>query len=99
MKVIALALISMGLAANAGATMASLKLFKAKYPAATEISKCAVCHEPDKKLNVYGIDLEKAGSDFAAVEALDSDGDGITNIDEINKNSFPGNKDSVPAAE
>jgi hypothetical protein len=99
MKMFAFALVSIVFATNAGATMNVLKAFKAKYPAAVEVSKCAVCHEPDKKLNVYGLDLEKNNSDFAAVEALDSDGDGVTNLDEITKNSFPGNKESVPAAE
>jgi hypothetical protein len=99
MKLIALALISMGLAANASAAMSDLKAFKAKYPTAAEISKCAVCHEPDKKLNVYGLDLQKNNKDFALIEALDSDGDGVTNLDEITKNTYPGDKNSVPAAE
>ena len=31
-----------------------------------------------------------ANHDFGAIEPKDSDGDGVTNINEINKRTFPG---------
>jgi len=65
---------------------------------------CAVCHASAKggKLNPYGADLAKqtapAGgkkltSDMLKkIESLDSDGDGMTNGEEIAKGRMPGTK-------
>jgi hypothetical protein len=39
------------------------------------------------------MDLQKANLDFVAIEALDSDGDGVANGEEINKGTSPGVKD------
>jgi murein L,D-transpeptidase YafK len=74
------------------------KDFTTKYPNAAALAKakCVICHEGGSKLNPYGQDLQKAAHDFAVIEALDSDGDTFNNIDEINADTFPGNKDSVP---
>jgi len=50
-------------------------------------------------LNPYGMDYHEAGSDPAAVtaiEALDSDSDGFTNIDEIAAVRYPGDADDDP---
>ncbi|OFZ70944.1 MAG: hypothetical protein A3K03_02870 [Bdellovibrionales bacterium RIFOXYD1_FULL_44_7] len=80
--------------ANAFGAMSDMKTFRNAYPKAKTISKCSVCHEPDKKLNYYGMDYEKANKDLKAIEALDSDGDTVTNIAEVNKNTFPGDKNS-----
>ena len=94
----------LGALATAGsllATMDDQKAFSAKYPDAKALAKCATCHTaamPKKgaaDLNGYGKDLkEKGGSpiDFAKVEALDSDGDGAKNIDEIKAGTNPGAK-------
>ncbi len=73
-----------------------LTTFNTKYDtSATKLNACATCHSDESfGLNAYGDDLEaQAGSvdaKLTAVEALDSDGDGISNIDEINAATWPG---------
>lgn len=82
--------------ASAFAKSKYLMEFKDEYEKATKIAKCALCHEPEgpPMLNYYGIDFMKAKHDFKAIETLDSDGDGVKNIDEINANTYPGDKES-----
>jgi cytochrome c553 len=60
---------------------------------------CTLCHESDGfAVNGYGADLAGANEDFAAIESLDSDGDGRTNGQEILDDcSAPG--DAVSATE
>lgn len=62
-------------------------------------AKCAVCHVGSTaKLNPYGADIHKAvgeksrltAADLKKVEGMDSDKDGISNIDEIKGDSLPG---------
>lgn len=65
---------------------------------------CGTCHVGAKggKLNPYGTDLMKAMTAaktkklsleiLKKVENLDSDGDGMKNLDEIKKDRFPGVK-------
>jgi hypothetical protein len=67
-------------------------------------AKCLVCHfdKSGKKLNLYGQDLKaamkQAGSKkvtpavLRAIEQLDSNGNGVKNIDEIKGDSLPGKK-------
>lgn len=57
-----------------------------------------------KTLNSYGLDYKNAGRNAAALQAIsgfDSDGDGFTNLAEINALTYPGeikdNPNSVPA--
>ncbi|MDQ7858402.1 MAG: hypothetical protein QN174_09770 [Armatimonadota bacterium] len=68
---------------------------------------CLVCHDkmPATKtgLNPYGVDVGKAAAGktldakvLAAVERLDSDKDGFSNIDEIRAGTHPGNPNSKP---
>jgi hypothetical protein len=69
--------------------------FNAKYQMrGSKLDSCMTCHTTQaggkENLNPYGTDLSAAGGDFAAIEGKDSDGDGITNIDEIKKETFPG---------
>ncbi len=68
-------------------------------------SRCLLCHtgyptsSPSiNTLNNYGNDYANSGYDFAAVETLDSDGDGYTNIAEILAGTYPGDAASRPAA-
>jgi hypothetical protein len=73
----------------------------------TAIDQCILCHATNNGPNIpstetppnpYGVALENNGLNFAAVESLDSDGDGFNNITEINARTFPGNSASRPAA-
>lgn len=104
-KVLITAICLMSLAPVAAfARPAYFKKFKAAYPAAEQLAaiSCQICHENEETYarNPYGMDVEKtvaAGAlDFAAIEALDSDGDGYTNIEEITADKAPGNKEEHP---
>jgi PKD repeat protein len=57
-------------------------------------SSCSLCHAQDNTshFNGYGRDLAENGSDYQAVENLNSDNDpnGSTNLEEINANTQPG---------
>ncbi len=68
---------------------------------------CVICHVSNgsPKLNPYGADLAKAmkeekagkllkGSVLKKVEGLDSDKDGVKNLDEIKKGTLPGDPKS-----
>lgn len=84
------------------------KVFNTHYKVApgSELGKagCAACHlsKANLKLNPYGTDmaaaLKKEGSKkltpqiLAKIEALDSDKDGVKNVDEIKKGLLPGAK-------
>lgn len=74
----------------------------AKYPTATNLESCGTCHNDfspgSTSLNPYGQDVDGALSGFnidqalTDVESTDSDGDGTTNLDEIESGDgfFPG---------
>ena len=98
MKAASIMLLFLGivLSESAMATMTHYKDLKATYPQYTKIT-CNTCH--DKKppvLNPYGQDVASAEYNFKSIESADSDGDGVTNIDEINHNTNPGDRESHP---
>jgi len=68
----------------------------ATYPSATNLESCGTCHVSfdgsNASTNPYGAAFGAAGFSFAAIEGDDSDGDGTSNIDEINSDAgfFPG---------
>ncbi len=64
----------------------------------TALNTCSVCHTTAPDLNPYGNDFLASGHDFAAIETLDSDGDGFNNLAEIQARTFPGDPASKPAA-
>jgi hypothetical protein len=84
-----------------GAPMASAKpnfltSFNQHYDTAgTRLDSCATCHNGEAR-NPYGRAYSGSGRNFAAIENLDSDGDGFTNLAEINALTFPGNPDDHP---
>lgn len=80
----------LGNQANAGNSYSPL--FNSQYPNSPLVNSCSVCHNGDDR-NDYSQDWALAGKDFTAIENLDSDGDGIINVDEINAGTHPG----VPA--
>jgi hypothetical protein len=79
--------------------------FNSRYgTSATVLNTCNLCHPGGDtgSYNPYGTDFLDAGSNtaaFAAIENLDSDGDGFTNIVEINARTFPGDPSSFPAGD
>jgi hypothetical protein len=99
MKPILLAVFLSLLASNAAAEPGFARLYRGKYgyePA------CTACHSEGggSPLNAYGEAFKKAGKTsaaFAAIEALDSDGDGAANLAEIKAKANPGAKQSNPA--
>ncbi|HEY3316441.1 MAG TPA: ammonia-forming cytochrome c nitrite reductase subunit c552 [Bacillota bacterium] len=69
------------------------------YPAlkGSKLDSCNVCHKADFSLNGYGSDFGAANHSFTAIESKDSDGDGFSNIAEINAKTLPGDASSKPA--
>jgi hypothetical protein len=75
--------------------------FNTKYDMrGSKLDSCLTCHTKQaggiENMNPYGTDFGKNNHDFAAIEGLDSDGDGVTNIDEIKAESFPGDPNDKP---
>jgi mono/diheme cytochrome c family protein len=74
--------------------------FVKQYPWTKEtgLNNCATCHMPAKQdfLNGYGLALRAARLDFARIEALDSDGDGRSNTQEIREGTNPGSHAQYP---
>jgi hypothetical protein len=86
-------------AGTAFATMDLQKDFLKKYPDSKV--KCGSCHakpmpkKDDAALNKFGTDMGKVKGkdgkyDFTALEKMDSDGDGVSNGDELKKGTNPG---------
>ena len=64
------------------------------------LGSCITCHVNSNGTggyNSYGVDWKGSGKNYTAIEGLDSDGDGYTNIDEILVDTFPGDAGSKPA--
>lgn len=96
-------LLIFGVALSAGPAVAlpgDLAAFVTRYPFTdeTRLDSCTTCHTAVPVLNPYGSDYLEAERDFAAIEPLDSDADGATNLDEIMALTFPGDATDVPEA-
>ena len=92
----------MGTLGIAAAYSSYLTSFASTYPASTSAStfSCGICHiDPagGGPRNGYGTAYANAGHNFPAIESLDSDGDGSTNIAEITAGTNPGDATSYPA--
>ncbi|WMW22971.1 PGF-CTERM sorting domain-containing protein [Methanolobus mangrovi] len=61
----------------------------------TRLDSCVICHTGPNggSLNSYG---RASGGNFVSIEDRDSDGDGFSNIDEINALTFPGDANDFP---
>ena len=99
------ALLVLALAASsAEAVSGYLATFETTYAQAknSRIDVCLLCHanaDPNTQgttRNSYGTAFGTASHSFAAIQAADSDGDGFTNLIEINAFSFPGNVADKP---
>ena len=92
-------------ARTASANTSDINNFTARYgfTSGTRIdpnSHCNVCHTSIPSLNAYGSAYRsngRSGSALAAIELADSDGDGFSNLTEINALTFPGDAADHPA--
>lgn len=85
---------------------AFLSHYKLKENTAFNDKSCGICHvsDADFEFNPYGAAVKKALSDsgasavdgavLASIESLDSDGDGVTNGEEVAAATFPGDATS-----
>lgn len=86
-----------------------LSIFNSKYgTASTSLSSCTLCHgnagtssiTAVRPLTSFGADYLAQGrgnaTSFGAIEPKDSDGDGFSNLTEIEARTFPGNVNSKP---
>ncbi|WP_370575762.1 PGF-CTERM sorting domain-containing protein [Methanomethylovorans sp.] len=65
----------------------------------TKLDACLNCHISSNgggPRNPYGMAYGGSDRDFASIESLDSDGDGFTNLEEINALTFPGDPADYP---
>ena len=87
-------------ATSAYAQPSYLASFQSTYPAAAAtLGQCVLCHiDPagGGPTNPFGTDYGNNGHSFPAIEQLDSDGDGFTNIVEIQALTWPGDPTSHP---
>ncbi len=92
---------------DALATSDYLVTFNMKYNTVdTRLDTCDTCHQDQPILNKYGEDLKDSlnmsttiDQSLAEIEPSDSDGDGFTNIEEINDNTFPGDANDFPSSD
>lgn len=83
---------------NSHAVSGYLNSFNTTYGTkGTAIDSCNLCHTVKPALNNYGNAYLTSGYNFKAIENQDSDGDGFTNIAEINARTFPGDPNSKPS--
>jgi|GEM_PF-6340436 len=80
------------------------KLYSPKPETPIAKAGCLVCHsDMAGKLNPYGVDLRKQktrdAAAFKAIEQVDSDRDGVANLEEIKAGTLPGDPQSKPAAQ
>ena len=75
---------------------------RVQYPGiiGSRIDNCLLCHVSPGggNRNAYGSDFASNSHSFTAIENIDSDLDGILNIDEINALTYPGDPADPPAA-
>jgi hypothetical protein len=92
---------------RSSATSSVKSTWSSVYPSSTLLATydCTVCHSSGTSLNLYGSAILNEWNNLGgtspapairAVEPLDSDGDGYTNIAEITANTLPGNPASHP---
>ncbi len=100
-RILLAAVIATATLASAYGLSSYMSSFESTYPAAvgSTIDTCTLCHSSMSTYarNSFGSDFAAAGHSFKAIESLDSDGDGFTNLEEIKALTFPGNASSKPS--
>jgi len=110
MKLLATTILTLGLMVGVLATPAYLGTFRKTYrpPKDSALMKanCNACHSTGTQLNSYGKDVQKAmqakkTKDLTAeilksIEKVDSDKDGVLNVNEIRAGTLPGDPKSKP---
>jgi hypothetical protein len=86
---------------TAGATSGYRDIWLSTYPDTcralrSTATSCVLCHASVPDLNPYGGSILGHRTTMMTTNDLDSDGDGKTNIIEINACFFPGNPLSTP---
>lgn len=87
----------------AEASSGFMTTFNTRYgTSGTALNSCIICHttasgSPSSPRNSYGAAFRSNARSYLQIEALDSDGDGFTNLQEIQARTFPGNINSHPA--
>jgi predicted CXXCH cytochrome family protein len=82
---------------------AFVRLYAPKADTALAKARCQLCHTTPEggRRNPYGEDFGKQNTRdaaaFRAIEKLDSDKDGVSNLDEIRAGTLPGDPTSKPA--
>jgi hypothetical protein len=67
----------------------------------TQVNSCTLCHAGSpsvNNVNSFGDAYAANGYQFAGIQTSDSDGDGFSNLAEIQAGTFPGDPASKPAA-
>jgi len=70
-----------------------LSQFNTRYnTSATKLNTCNLCHPNGNtsQFTSYGNAFRNNARNFLTIEPLDSDGDGFSNLTEINARTFPG---------
>jgi len=93
----------LGLSSTGYAYSSYLTSFLSTYPgtSGSALNSCVLCHVNPAgggTRNSYGNAYANVGHNYKTIEPLDSDGDGYTNITEINARTFPGNASSHPSS-
>ena len=64
----------------------------------SKLDSCQTCHTNVPDLNPFGQAYQNNGHNFPALELLDSDSDGWSNIQEIQSITFPGDSSDFPSS-
>ncbi|MBT8165150.1 MAG: hypothetical protein HKO63_05435 [Acidimicrobiia bacterium] len=88
----------LAISGSAFATNSMMGDFTSAYPATagTPLASCSTCHTSVPALNPYGAALRSNSFNFGAIEGLDSDGDGVSNMQEIQNLTNPGVAQAAP---